>query len=339
MLGYLTKRLLLALVTLFLIVFTSYLLLRLAPGNPARGSLFDGGGGATQSSDRSGLARNRGLEEELHLNEPVLTGFAYWFGELVTHGSFGRSAVVEPGRPVGAVIAPRLWVTLKLNLLAVLITWMIALPAGVWSAARADGIFDQTGTIMMFFLYSLPAMWVALMLQSLLCEGGWLNWFPLRGLAVNNPENFTSWQLAWENMRRYVLPVTCLAYAGIAMLTRYVRGGMLETLHRDYIRTARAKGVPESEVIWKHAFRNALITLITLSAGLLPGLVAGSVMVEYVFGIPGMGALALLSLSSRDYPLQMAIFVITGVLTLGGILLADLLYTWADPRISLHNKK
>ena len=131
------------------------------------------------------------------------------------------------------------------------------------------------------------------------------------------------------------LPVFCLAYGGFAGLSRYARSGMLDVIHSDFIRTARAKGLPEPLVIWRHAFRNGLITLITLFGGLLPSLVAGSVIVEYIFNISGMGSLSLLALSSRDYPLQMALFAFAGMLTLTGIFISDMLYLAADPRIKL----
>ena len=138
-----------------------------------------------------------------------------------------------------------------------------------------------------------------------------------------------------ETLFHCVLPVICLAYAGLAGLSRFTRNGMIEVMHCEYIRTARAKGCTEFEVVCHHGFRNVLITLITLFSGLLPSLIAGSVIVEYVFNIPGMGNLSLLALSGRDYPLQMALFFLTGVLTLGGIFIADLLYGIADPRIKL----
>ena len=179
-------------------------------------------------------------------------------------------------------------------------------------------------------------MWVGLLLQSYLCEGGTFNIFPLRGLSPAEPDKLNIWQLQWEKIRCYFLPVLCLTYGGFAGLSRYARGSMLEVINSDYIRTAKAKGVSPWDITWNHAFRNSLITLITLFGGLLPSLVAGSVIVEYIFNIPGMGSLSLLALSSRDYPLQMALFAFSGMLTLLGILLADLSYALADPRIKLH---
>ena len=134
----------------------------------------------------------------------------------------------------------------------------------------------------------------------------------------------------------YALPAFCLAYGSMAGLARYTRSNMLDILNSDFIRTARAKGLSEHTVLWKHAFRNTLITLITLFSGLLPSLVGGSIIVEHIFNIPGMGTLSLLALSSRDYPLQMVLFTFTGFLTLMGILLSDISYTVADPRIKLN---
>ena len=136
----------------------------------------------------------------------------------------------------------------------------------------------------------------------------------------------------------YILPVTCLSYAGFAGLSRYARVGMLEVIRKDYIRTARTKGLPEYTVILKHALRNALIILITLFAGLLPGLIAGSIIIEHVFSIPGMGSLSMEALTSRDIPILMALFGFGGALTLAGILIADFLYVLVDPRITFQKK-
>ncbi|MBR7103594.1 MAG: ABC transporter permease [Lentisphaeria bacterium] len=333
---YLVKRLLLAGATLLAILFVSYGMLRLAPGDPTRSSLFGSdSAGSAVDAEKGGLIRNTALREKLDLDKPVLEGFCRWLKRVVLDGDFGESASVDPGRPVTEMILERLPVTVTLNIWAVFITYLLAVPIGVFSAVRAGSPGDRITEILLFALYSLPVMWVGLMLQALLCEGGRMALFPLHGLEVTEPDRFSIWQLQLEIIRHYTLPVFCLAYGGFAGLSRYARASMLEVIHCDYIRTARAKGLSEQEVIWGHGFRNALITLITLFGGLLPGLVAGSVIVEYIFNIPGMGSLSLLALSSRDYPLQMALFAFSGFLTLAGIMLADLLYVAADPRIKL----
>ncbi|MCK4983201.1 MAG: ABC transporter permease [Victivallaceae bacterium] len=334
MFEYLIKRLGLALLTLFIIMMVSYFLLRLAPGDPTRSSIMDDNAAASQlSSEKGALGGNIALRKKLHLDKPVYIGFFYWFKGVVLHADFGSSASIDPGRPVVDIIMERLPVTVKLNFFAVCIIYILAIPLGVYSSIYPDTVFDRSTTFVLFFLYSLPGMWVALLLQAYLCKGGLYPIFPLAGLTPENPESLTSWQLLWQTAKHYVLPVICLSYAGFAGISRFARSSMLEVVNKEYIRMARAKGLPEHVVIFKHALRNGMITLITLFAGLLPGLVAGSIIVEYVFNIPGMGSLSLLSLNSRDYPVQMALFCFGGALTLCGILLADILYVAVDPRI------
>lgn len=332
---YILKRLLLAALTLLVILLVSYLMLRAAPGDPTRSSLFGSDSNAGTVDTKSGLASNLALREELHLDRPVLTGFSLWLKAIITRGDFGKSATVDPGRPVLAVIGERLPATLKLNIAAIIVTYIFAIFLGVHGAVNANSRIDEASSFALFVLYSMPVMWVGLMLQALFCEGGIWNIFPLQGLEVPDSGKYSIWRLQWEIARHYILPVFCLSYAGLAGLSRYTRNSMLEVLNANYIRTARAKGVPEYRVIWEHAFSNSLITLITLFGGLLPSLIAGSIIIEYIFNIPGMGNLSLLALSSRDYPLQMALFFFSGLLTLIGILLADLLYMVCDPRIEL----
>ncbi len=334
MLEYLAKRLGMAAVTLLAILLVSYALVRLAPGDPTRSSFFGGAGSEGLSADRGELAQNRALREKLHLDRPVLVGFALWLRGVLRHGDLGDSAAVDKGRPVGRVILERLPVTVTLNAWAVLLTYLLAIPLGIHSALARGSRLDGGITFFLFFLYSLPSFWVALLLQATLCEGGWLGWLPLKGMAGDVTWGRTTLGGMLAASRHYLLPIFCLSYGGFAGLSRYARAGMIEVIRQDYIRTARAKGLSEHAVILKHALRNAMITLVTLFAGLLPGLVAGSIIIEHVFSIPGMGSLSMLALSSRDIPLLMALFGFGGALTLGGIILSDLLYVLIDPRIS-----
>ncbi len=332
---YLAKRLVLAAFTMLAILFVSYMLLRLAPGDPTRSTILGSDANAISlTAGKSELGVNQALRRKLHLDEPIHRGFALWLAAAV-RGDFGNSATVDPGRPVTGVILERLPVTLKLNLLALLITYTFAVMLGVAAAAKPDSVFDRATTGAVFLLYSLPAIWVGLMLQALFSKGGLIPLFPVKGLTIPYEDGTPWYMLAAKTAGCYVLPVACLAYAAFAGISRYTRAGMIEALSQDYIRTARAKGVSPSGILFHHALRNALITLITLFSGILPGLVAGSIIVEQIFGIPGMGSLAIMSLSSRDYPLQMALFAFAGMLTLAGIMLSDILYTLADPRITL----
>ncbi len=261
MVEYIIKRLILAFFTLLAILLVSYVLLRLAPGDPTRSSMFgsDSAGSALDAS-KGALARNTAMREKLNLDKPVLVGFWLWLKE-VARGDFGTSASVDPGRPVTELILDRLPVTVSLNVWAVLLTYLLAIPLGVYAAVHADSWFDRGSAFLLFLLYSLPVMWVALLLQSTLCDGGKWPLFPLKGLTPANEDALSTWQLQWEILRHYMLPVLCLTYANFAGLSRYARNGMLEVIHSDYIRTARAKGESETVIIWKHAFRNALITL------------------------------------------------------------------------------
>ena len=334
MLEYLFKRLLLGCFTLLAILLVSYTMLRLAPGDPTRSSMFgENTAGNALNAEKGELAGNASLRKELNLDKPIFVGFALWLKQAVK-GDFGRSASVDPGRPVTAMILEKLPVTLSLNVWAVFFTYLLAIPIGVYGALKAGSFFDEASALSVFILYSLPVMWVGLFLQALFCEGGLFPVLPLKGVAAGNLE-LSIWELQWEALRYRILPVLCLTYGGFAGLSRYTRNSMLEVIHADYIRTARAKGVSPFQITWHHAFRNALITLITLFGGILPALISGSVLVEYIFNIPGMGSLSLLALSSRDYPLQMALFAFSGFLTLAGIIISDLLYVAADPRIKL----
>ena len=338
MTSYLAKRLLLMLITLGIICFTGYAMMRLAPGSPARSNIFGAETSGMAMTEGKELVRNKNLESKLHLDKSIMTGFYAWIKDILTGRGLGESAIVEPGRDVWEVLKPRLQVTLSLNIPALIITWIIAIPLGMTMTVHEGSWGEEVGKLMLFLLYSLPGMWVALMLQALFCDGGVWELFPLRGLESGDTGRMNTFRAAWKYIRAWFLPVIALSYSSIAVLSIYIKSGMGEIMRQDYIRTARAKGVQNEDLFWKHGFRNELIPLLTLASGMLPGLAAGSVMVEYVFGIPGMGSLALTALSSRDYPLQMGIFVLTGVLTLAGIMITDILYTWADPRISFDSK-
>ena len=324
-----------ALLTLFVIMLVSYFLVRIAPGDATKSSFLGGDQGSEgMSAEKGAFVKNTSLREKLHLDKPMIVGFAYWFKNAVLHGDLGESASVDKGRPVTTLIMERLPVTLSLNICAIIVIYFLAIPIGVHSAVTKNKTLDNSITLSLFFLYSLSSFWVALLLQATLCEGGFLEIFPLKGLTPATTWGKTTWQIMFETAWHYVLPVFCLSYAGFAGISRYARAGMLDVVKQDYIRTARAKGLPEYIVLLKHALRNAMIILITLFAGLLPGLIAGSIMIEFIFNIPGMGTLSMTALVSRDIPLMMALFGFGGALTLIGILSADFMYVIVDPRIT-----
>lgn len=337
---YLVKRLLLAAVTLFLILLSSYVLLRLAPGDPTKSSMIgSSGAGATGlSAEKQELGVDELMRKKLHYDKPVLTGFLLWMESVILHGDFGSSVSVDKGRPVTELILERLPVTVRLNILAVLMTYLLAVPTGIFAGVFPDRKFDKISTFLLFFLYSVPVLWAALMLQTLFCKGGFFPIFPLKGLDPASTAGLSTWAIAGQTLKHYILPVFCMTYAGFAGLSRFTRSAMIDAMRQDYIRTARAKGAAERDVIFSHAFRNILVVMVTLFSGILPGLVSGSILIEYVFSIPGMGSLSMLALSSRDVPLIMALFSFSGFLTLLGILISDILYVFADPRITFQSR-
>jgi len=233
------------------------------------------------------------------------------------------------------VIAERWSVTAWLNVLSIAIAWAVSIPLGVWSARRAGTTADRTVTTLLFTLWSVPSFFIATLLLHHFCtqDASGAAWFPNRGLSssgslwLSTPAYLLD--LAWHA----VLPLLCLTYGSFTALSRYVRANVQEQLGSDYVRSARAKGVDEDTVVWRHATRNSMVTMITLGAGLLAELFGGFVFVEYVFSIPGLGTLTLEAARQQDAPLLMASTVVSVSLLLVGILVADLLYAVADPRI------
>ncbi|HDH06424.1 MAG TPA: ABC transporter permease, partial [Nitrospirae bacterium] len=218
-----------------------------------------------------------------------------------------------------------------INALSMLIIFLIAIPIGISSATHRYSLFDKITTTSVFIGFATPGFWLALLLIMLF--GLHLDWLPISQLKSMDYDSLSMSGKIWDRTRHLILPVFVSSFGGIAGLSRYMRSSMLEVIRQDYITTARAKGLPETKVIYKHGLRNALLPIITLLGLSVPGLIGGSVIFEQIFGIPGMGALFYMSVMMRDYPLVMAILTIGAILTLIGNLLADIGYMLADPRI------
>ncbi len=257
-----------------------------------------------------------------------------WLSGFVV-GDFGIS--YQDKRPVSSIIRSAVGWTLSLSLASMIISYLIAIPLGVISAARKGSRKDKTITSGLFMLYSLPNFWIATLLVIFLCGGDWLAWFPSPGAdwpSASLP--FQEWlpQMVW----RLVLPLFCWTYGSLAFVSRQMRGGLLNVLGQDFIRTARAKGLEERKVIWQHAFRNSLLPIITLFASVFPLAIAGSFVIEFIFSIPGMGKISLEAITARNYPVLFTVMMFTALLTLSGNLVSDILYAFADPRISFDSK-
>lgn len=253
-------------------------------------------------------------------------------------GDFGISH--KTMRPVASEIRDAIYWTFIMMLLAIIVAYCTAIPLGVFSAKKRGQRFDKITTMILFMLYSLPTFWVATMLVVFFSTpeyGAWTDIFPSIGLG-DLPSNAPFWDRFWETASHLILPVFCISYNALAFITRQMRGGMVNVIQQDYIRTAKAKGLSDNQVIWKHAFRNSLFPIITLFASLFPAVLAGSVVIEVIFNIPGMGKLTLASILENNYPVVFAILMLAAVMTMIGMLVADILYALSDPRVSFNKK-
>ena len=259
------------------------------------------------------------------------TRYFRWLGRIFTL-DFGVSS--RDGRPILEKLMEKLPTTLLLTILGLILAYGLAIPIGVISAVRRGGIFDRTMMVLFFVLYSLPTFWLAMLLLRFLGGTGHLDLFPAQGLATPLSEHWTLSERFLDRATHLVLPVFCLASVSLAMLTRYQRVGMIKVINLDFIRAAQAKGLGRTEAIFKHGLRNGVIPVITMLGLQIPYLVSGSVVIERIFGIPGMGDETFEAILSQDQPWLMATVTVTAVMTMIGVIAADALYALIDPRIA-----
>lgn len=260
------------------------------------------------------------------LDKPIHLQYVLWLKKLFA----GKLYSFKDGRPVMEKIGERIWNTLLLNLVATVIIFSLAIPLGVFSAKRQYSFLDNLGTFGAYLGISAPGFWLAylLILGTVHLFG-----YPVLGMRSFVTEGFSSTEIIMDRIWHLMLPSIILAIGGLAGLSRYTRSSMLEVVRQDYVRTAKAKGLSEEDVYYKHALRNALLPIITIFGFLIPELIGGSIIMETVFAWPGIGRLSYQAVLARDYPVVMTILTISAVLTLIGNFIADLLYGIADPRI------
>jgi peptide/nickel transport system permease protein len=324
---YLLRRILLLFPTLFGITLLTFLLIRLAPGNAAllKGGGGEGGGRAMTAEVREQMIKLYGLDK------PPLVAYADWVGRSLRL-DLGESIVDH--RAVAAKIGERLPLTISLAGSALLLSYLLAIPLGIAAALKRGQIVDRTISFVVFVLYSIPSFAAALLLILLVAGGDYLNLLPMYGASSINAPEMGPFAWLWDRILHMILPVICLTYASLASISRYARVSMLDALGQDFVRTARAKGLPERLVIFRHALRNALIPIITIFALELPVLIGGAVIIESIFSLPGMGQLMFQALDEKDDPVIMGITVLAAMVTLLSYLAADILYVVVDPRIT-----
>ncbi len=303
------------------ITIVCFVVIHLAPGSPTDLQ--------TDLNPRVSAEAKARLQSMYDLDKPIYTQYLLWVGRLATL-DLGQSFSTDH-RPVMDKIAERIPITIIINVLSMILIILIAIPIGVLSAVRQNSLFDKVTAVIVFIGFAVPTFWLALLLMILF--GVDLGWLPISGIRSLNYEYLSPLAAAVDLLKHLILPVLLSAFGGLAGLSRYMRSNMLEVIRQDYITTARAKGLSERVVIYKHALRNALLPVITILGLSIPGLIGGSVIFETIFAIPGMGQLFYMSVMSRDYPAVMGILFIGAVLTLIGNLVADISYAVADPRI------
>lgn len=317
------RRVLTGSVTLLVVTWVVFALAHLIPGDPVAVA-----GGTDSLARRLPPERVEELRAQYRLDEPLAEQYARWIADLA-RGDLGRS--FHDGRAVTEKIGSRFGITFALNVLALALMVAVAVPVGTAAAWRPCSLFDRLAGPATYALYAVPVFWGALLLQMVFAVR--LDWLPLYGLASPSAGALSPLPRFWDLAAHLVLPVLALSYGGVAYLSRFVRATLAENLSGDAIRAARARGLSIVTVVFKHGFRQAVVPMLTLAGFVLPSLVGGSVIVESIFAIPGLGRLFVDAIFQRDVPVIMGLTLLSGTATLAGIVAADLAYAAFDPRV------
>jgi peptide/nickel transport system permease protein len=268
-----------------------------------------------------------------------LTGNGYTISRGIIRGDFGIS--YQTMQPITQVIGDKIKWSLFFSLISVLLAYLISIPTGIYVSSIPDSKTDRITTTMMYILYSLPSFWLATLLLMTFANPDVLSWLPASGVkpVTGYMEDAGFFGKIKQSLPYMILPLVCYTYSSYAFLTRTIRSSMLENLSTDYIRTAQAKGMSPNRVLIIHAFRNSLLPLVTIFVNIFPLMLGGSVILETIFSIPGMGLETIQAIQTQNYPMVTAIFTITGILTMMGYLLSDIIYVIADPRIKIAGNK
>ncbi len=332
MLRYLIKRLLLIIPTLIGVSIACFLLTRFLPGGPIEQAIMrltSGGEHMHSRSVESGEVER--LKKIYGFDKPVIQQYFSWMGKIV-QGDFGES--FRTFRPVLAEIAARLPISLTFGLTGFLLSYLICIPLGIKKALTHRSLFDTVSSVVVYVGYAIPGFALGVLLLVFLGGGSFLNLFPLSGIVSDNFEYLPWYRQILDFLHHMVLPVLCYSIGGYAILTTLMKNSLMEELNKDYIRTALAKGLPYNRVVFRHALRNAFIPILTGMGSLFTLFFAGSILIEKVFSIPGMGLLSFQAMLDRDYPVVLGIIIIQTLFNLLGRLISDFSLAVADPRIS-----
>ena len=317
---YIARRLLVLIPMLLGITIFTYMIMDLAPGDAAMLMFLD----PDMMGDPAAI---ESVRAQLGLDQPIHIRYLRWLGQVV-RGNFGNSYVSR--QPVLDEIAMRIGPTIRLTLSALVLSVVGGISIGVFCAKRQYKISDYVMSVVALLGMSIPNFFFAILLILLFTlHLGWLPSMGLRTVGFTGPW----YAMFWDQVQHLIMPVLAVALSGMGSWMRFQRASYLEVMNQDYIRTARSKGLSEETITWRHAFKNASIPIVTMLGGQIPHLVGGALIIENVFGLPGMGSYGVNAITRRDFPAMMGVVFFTAILTIVGILISDLLYIIVDPRV------
>ena len=333
---YLFRRLLVMSVTLFGITIVTFVVINLAPGSPVEQRLqairFGGGMGGGGPNQNGGVSQQviDALNKQYGFDKPLQERYIIWLKNLI-HFDFGESFTYQV--PVTEVITGKFPVSLQFGLISFFLTYLVCIPLGIRKAVHSGSVFDMFSSFILFVLYSVPPVMLAILLITFLAGGSFLNMFPIGSLASDSYDSLSFFGKIADRAHHFILPLICYMIGNFTVLTILMKNSLLDEIRHDYVRTARAKGLNERIVIYKHALRNALIPIATGLSGFLAVFFSGSIIIEQIFNLDGMGLLGYSAVLQRDYNVLMGLIFIESFVLLLGRLLSDLTYVFVDPRI------
>ncbi len=336
---YLLRRVLALIPTLFGITLICFLIINLAPGGPIeqkiqqirRASMESGGG----SESNLGVSEEviADLKKQYGFDKPMHTRYWIWLKNL-SKLDFGMSHSEE--EPAIDVIVSKFPVSLQFGIISFILTYLVCIPLGIMKAVKEGSKFDLASSFVLIVMYSIPPLMLAILLITFFAGGSFYDWFPLTDIISDNYDELTFMGKVWDRIHHFILPLLCYMIGSFTILTFLMKNSLLDVLKLDYVRTARAKGLSENTVIYKHAVRNALIPIITGMSGFLAIFFSGSLVVELIFSLDGIGLLGYQSVLDRDYNVIMGLIFLQSVVLLIGRIITDVMYMIVDPRIDFN---
>jgi microcin C transport system permease protein len=322
--------------TLLGVTLVVFVIINLAPGSPIEQKLqqlrFGAASGGHSSGQNSAISQEviESMKKQYGFDKPIHIRYWIWLKNL-SRFDFGESFTYQ--EPVIDVIKSKLPVSLQFGITSLILTYLICIPLGIYKAVRHGSVFDKSSSFVLFVMYSVPAFMLAILLIVFFGGGSFFDWFPIGGLYSDAYDDLTTWGKIWDRAHHFVLPLICYTIGSFTTLTILMKNSLLEEISKDYIRTARAKGLPDKIVYLKHALRNALIPIVTGLGTFLMVFFEGSLLLEVIFQLDGMGLLGYSSLLQRDYNVIMGLVFVQSLMFLLGNILSDFAYVVVDPRI------